>query len=311
MTRNYAVGVDVGGSHISSILVDLNEGQVIEDSFFEQKVNNKASAAEIIGVWGKAIKATIDHVGVDVIAGIGFAMPGPFDYENGMALLKGVAKYDNLYGLNIGDELKKELRLPNEIVFRYINDAMAFAIGETWNGKAAGLEYVVAITLGTGFGSSFVENGVPLIEGDRLPSMGYVYNIPYENSIADDYFSTRWFVQEYEKRTGERCKGVKEIAEKVVVDEFAQELFVDFGARLGAFLSPLLIRFDANSLVIGGNISKAYPLFEESFNKALEDNDILIDITISDLMETAAMAGSARLIDSDFWLNIKPLVSKI
>lgn len=311
MTRKYAVGVDIGGSHISSIIVDLDEGKLIDSSFSEQKVNNQASADQIIKVWGKAIKGSIDYVGVDMIAGIGFAMPGPFDYENGIALLKGVAKYDNIYGLNIGDELKKELNLSNEIIFRYINDAMSFAIGETWNGKAVGLEKVVAITLGTGFGSSFIKNGVPEIEGEHVPAMGYVYNIPYCNGIADDYFSTRWFVQEYENRSGEKCKGVKEIANKFDSNEIARELFVDFGMRLGEFLSPLLKNYNANSLVIGGNISKAFPLFKDSFIKELQSNNVTIEISISDLMESAAILGSARLIDKDFWMKTKALVSKI
>ena len=311
MTRKYAVGVDIGGSHISSIIVDLDEGKLIDSSFSEQKVNNQASADQIIKVWGKAIKGSIDYVGVDMIAGIGFAMPGPFDYENGIALLKGVAKYDNIYGLNIGDELKKELNLSNEIIFRYINDAMSFAIGETWNGKAVGLEKVVAITLGTGFGSSFIKNGVPEIEGEHIPAMGYVYNIPYCNGIADDYFSTRWFVQEYENRSGEKCKGVKEIANKFDSNEIARELFVDFGMRLGEFLSPLLKNYNANSLVIGGNISKAFPLFKDSFIKELQSNNVTIEISISDLMESAAILGSARLIDKDFWMKTKALVSKI
>lgn len=311
MTRKYAVGVDIGGSHISAIIVDLDEGKLIEGSFSEQKVNNQASADQIIKIWSKAIKGSIDHVGVDLIAGIGFAMPGPFDYENGIALLKGVSKYDNIYGLNIGNELKKELNLPNEIELRYINDAMSFAIGETWNGKATGLEKVVAITLGTGFGSSFLKNGVPEIKGEHVPAMGYVYNIPYCNGIADDYFSTRWFVQEYENQSGEKCKGVKEIAAKSISDKIARDLFVDFGTRLGEFMSPLLKNYNANCLVIGGNISKAFPLFKNSFIKELEANNINIEITISDLMENAAMLGSARLIDKDFWMKTKELVSKI
>lgn len=311
MTRKYAVGVDIGGSHISAILVDIDKGKLVGDSFLEQKVNNQASADQIIKVWGKAIKGSIDHVGSDLIAGIGFAMPGPFDYENGIALLKGVSKYDNIYGLNIGRELRKELNLSNEIEFRYINDAMSFGIGETWNGKAAGLEKVVAITLGTGFGSSFLKNGVPEIDGEHVPAMGYVYNIPYGEGIADDFFSTRWFVQEYQNQTGEKCKGVKEIADKCMSNKIARDLFIDFGTRLGDFMSPLLKNYNADCLVIGGNISKAFPLFKDSFIKELHANKININIQISDLMESAAMLGSARLIDKDFWMETKALVSKI
>jgi glucokinase len=311
MRKKYAIGVDVGGSHISSILVDVRKGRVVRDSYSEYKVNNQASANEIIQIWAKTIQKTIDYADLNQIDGIGFAMPGPFDYKNGIALLKGVAKYDSLYGLNIGNELKKVLHLSDAIPFRYINDAMSFAIGETWSGKGAGFDKVVAITLGTGFGSAFVTNGVPVLKGNNVPSMGYVYNIPYENGIADDYFSTRWFVHEYEKRTGEKCHGVKEIADKAEDDKIAKELFIDFGQRLGEFLSPLLKNFNANCLVIGGNISKAYYLFGPCFEEVLKKQCITIDISVSELMETAAMVGGARLIDNDFWLKTQPLVSNI
>lgn len=311
MNRKYAVGVDVGGSHISSILVDLMNGSVIERSYAESKLNNQADAQEIFQIWGKNIMESISHVGVDHILGIGFAMPGPFDYERGIALLKDVAKYDKLYGLNIGEELKKVLNLPDKITFRYINDALSFAIGETWRGKAAQFENVVAITLGTGFGSAFIENGVPVIEGNHVPPMGYVYNIPYRKGIADDHFSTRWFLNEYENRSGKKCKGVKEIAERSDRDNTAHDLFIDFGKRLGEFLSPILRTFDATCLVLGGNISRAYDLFGPSFEEVLIANGIQIEIIISELMEMSAMAGSARLIDEDYWIKAQTLVSKI
>ena len=40
---------------------------------------------------------------VNEVKAIGIAIPGPFDYVNGICLIKGVAKYENLYGFNIAD----------------------------------------------------------------------------------------------------------------------------------------------------------------------------------------------------------------
>ncbi len=186
--KKYAIGADIGGSHISAVLVDMETGRIVPESAAEQKVNNQASAAEILDDRAKALRQTMTFVPIGELAGIGFAMPGPFDYKTGVALLKNVAKYDSLYGINVGYELKKRLNLPAEMPFRYLNDALSFAVGECWAGKASGYKNVVAITLGTGFGSAFLTNGVPVIEGDRVPKMGYVYHIPYEKGIADDYF---------------------------------------------------------------------------------------------------------------------------
>jgi glucokinase len=238
-------------------------------------------------------------------------MPGPFDYSTGVARLKNVAKYDSLYGIHVGDELKKLLDLPATMPFRYLNDALAFAVGECWLGKSSAFRNIVAITLGTGFGSAFVSNGVPVVDGATVPQMGYVYNIPYENGIADDYFSTRWFVNEYARRTGKQVSGVKEIADRYDSDADARDVFEKFGDNLGHFMAPLFKNFDADCLVIGGNIAGAFPLFGASFRKALEVNHQKVEVIISELKESAAMVGCARLLDDNFWRNIEPVVFKL
>ncbi len=311
MSKKYAVGIDIGGSHISSILVDLNSGDVLVNSLSKNLVNNKADVDTIISSWGVAISNTINCVGIDNIDGLGFAIPGPFDYENGIALLKDVAKYDSLYGVNVGDKIREHLQLPSHVPIRFINDALSFAIGETWKGIAKEKTNVVAITLGTGFGSSFCTDGIPVIEGLSVPNMGYVYHIPYENSIADDYFSTRWFIKEYEAKTGQLVNGVKDIANLYLTNTDAQSVINDFGNRLGCFMSPLLKQFNADALVIGGNISKAYPLFGASLKDSLQQNNVSVELMISELGEEAAMTGAARLIDESYWKYTAKLVSKI
>ena len=311
MSMKYAVGVDIGGSHISSVVVDVNSGEMLKDSLAEFDVNNQASADEILDKWAAAISESIMSIDREKLVGIGLAVPGPFDYKNGVALLKNVAKYDSLYGINVGDELKKRLDLPTEFPFRYSNDALSFAVGECWGSTASNYKNIVAITLGTGFGSAFLCNGVPVIEGDRVPESGYVYHIPYKEGIADDYFSTRWFIGEYKNRTGNCCSGVKEIADHVGNDEAAKALFDEFGSNLANFLVPILDTFDANCLVIGGNISRAYQLFSTAFHRVLNEREIEIEIMISELMESAAMVGSARLLDEEFWTKMEPLVAKI
>ena len=307
----YAIGVDIGGSHISTVLVDVNSGNMIKGSLTEVSVDNQASANDILDRWATAICETMLFVDREKLVGIGFAMPGPFDYKNGVALLKNVAKYDSLYGINVGDELRKRLDLPSGFPFHYSNDALSFAIGECWVGKASNYKNVVAITLGTGFGSAFLTNGVPVIEGERVPEKGYVYHIPYKDGIADDYFSTRWFVNEYKSRSGNSVKGVKEIAAYVDKDETAKELFDDFGASLANFLVPVLSTFDAACLVIGGNISGAYALFGDAFHRVFMEKQMNIEVVISELMESAAMVGSARLMEEEFWTKMEPLVAKI
>ena len=129
MKKKYAIGADIGGSHISSVLVDLENNRMIAGSLSEQKVDNQASAEEILTIWSDTLRKTMHSADTDQLAGIGFAMPGPFDYVRGISLMKNVAKYDNLYGVHIGEELGKMLGLPESIPFRYMNDALSFEIG--------------------------------------------------------------------------------------------------------------------------------------------------------------------------------------
>ena len=68
---------------------------MIKNSMAEVKVDNQAAADEILDKWAAAISESIFSIDRTQLIGIGLAVPGPFDYKNGVALLKNVAKYDS------------------------------------------------------------------------------------------------------------------------------------------------------------------------------------------------------------------------
>ncbi len=304
LNKVFAIGVDIGGSHVCSALVNLQDGQVVPESFFETKVDPQASASEIIGLWGDCIKQSAKVAGDATITAIGIAMPGPFDYLNGISHIAGVGKFDRLFGLNIARALANELKQLDNIPIRFVNDASAFAIGEAWAGVAKRYRRAVSITLGTGFGSSFLEGGVPLSSGSDLPENGWVYCLPYQDSIADDYFSTRWFVGQYKKMTGIDVFGVRQMMERTDTQPVVDAIFEDFGFRLADFMAPLLKRFEADILVLGGNISNAYPLFAPYFTGQLHKNGVTIKVGVSQLKDSAAITGAARLCNDDFYCKL-------
>src|ERR1035437_6163729 len=239
--KKYAIGADIGGSHISCAVIDLEKETIIRESFATQKVDNQASADDILESWAIALKKSIKHIDSNQLAGIGFAMPGPFDYEKGIAMFtESVAKYQKLHGINVALRLKELLGLGEGTDVRFMNDASAFAIGEAWIGKASKVDRSLSITLGTGFGSAFVDNGVVVVERDDVPKLGCVWHLPYNGGIADDSFSTRWFIKRYAEKSNIQTTGVKEIADKAVTDPIAKEIFVEYGTHLGEFLAPWL-----------------------------------------------------------------------
>jgi len=165
---------------------------------------------------------------------------------------------------------------------------------------------MMAITLGTGFGSAFLEDRIPVVEGDRVPKMGCVYHLPVDNGIADDYFSTRWFTSRYREVTGREATGVREIAMMAGRAPEVLDIFREFGTGLGGFLAQWLRKFDAEIIVIGGNISHAFNLFGPSMKEALMKEGCDTEIAISELKEDAALLGSAYLLDDDFWKSVQP-----
>jgi Transcriptional regulator/sugar kinase len=310
--KKYAIGADIGGSHISAVLMDIENEKIEVSSIISQKVDNKASSEEILTNWKEALAQTLAGIDVEELKGIGFAMPGPFEYETGIArFTHEVAKYENLNGVNVETQLKELMNLPEEMPLRFMNDATSFAVGEAWTGSISASKRSVALTLGTGFGSAFIDSGVPVLEGDDVPKLGCLWHLPYKNGIGDDYFSTRWYINRYAEKTGKHLNGVKEIAAEALTDPNAKALFDEFGSNMAEFLGPWLRKFKADSLVIGGNMTGAYNLFGPAFIRGLQEQNITIEVHLSKLMESAAMIGSARLLNDSFWQKVKPLLSKM
>ncbi len=292
-----ALGIDVGGSHITCQLFDLEENNPLSNSKQRFSMDSNGPSDSILNGWVEAIHLTAETLEISELEGIGFAMPGPFDYVNGIAKFEGVPKFRELYGINIKSELIRRMKLSDEFKIRFLNDATCFAVGESWLGKVSNYDRVIALTLGTGFGTTFIKNGLPVAGNEGIPNDGFLYHIPFKNAIADDYFSTRWFINNYNEKSDTTISGVKELAKMAMNEKIAREIFQEFGANLGTFLAPWVKQFKANAIVIGGNISRSYKLFQ----KTLEDHLGKTIIMVSEMEENAALAGGARLCDNAFY----------
>lgn len=312
MKKKIAIGVDIGGSHISCAAFDCSTRKYMENTFAENSVDNHADAETIVDAWGKTIRHTLGKAGLENVAGIGFAMPGPFDYENGIPLFTGANnKYEKIYGINVPHELRDYLDLPVDFPIRFINDATAFAIGEDWVGQARGTRRSLSVTLGTGFGSAFLRDSLPVVSGNEVPDNGCVWHLPFESGIADDYFSTRGLVNRYARLSGKMLKGAREVAEAAKTDEVARAVFSDFGCKLVDLLKPWFRRFDVEAMVVGGNISNAHHLFFPAMMVCLNREGLKVKVSVSELKEKASIIGSARLVEPAFWERVSPLLKEM
>lgn len=291
------LGLDIGGTHIAGALIDSGNGKLVKESYSQSPVNTAADRSTILKEWKKGIENILRDRDLSTISGIGVAMPGPFDYDKGISLIKDLGKYDHLYGVNIREALKKELQLPADFPLYFQNDAICFALGEYRYGSARSCHHVVALTLGTGFGAAFLSDGIPQTEGKGVPEGGTLYQISYNEGMAEDQFSTRGLLKQYQSLTGERLNGAEQIYNKAIKQEAAaQKVFADFGEHLAEFLIPWLQSFDADCLVLGGSISKASVFFLDYMQKVFNNVQLKSKIFMSELEKKAAILGAASLL---------------
>lgn len=296
MTRT-GIGVDVGGTHIASAAVDLDTGHLIENTYNEILIDSAASPTRFLADLTKVISTSLEFAQGE-ISGISLAFPGPFDYEIGISKIKGLSKFDSLFGVNIKQYLKSNLAIKKETSIEFINDAGAFALGEYFYGNAKGFKNVLAITVGTGFGSTFIKDNSTVKSGKGIPEGGFLYNQPFLDSIADDYFSTRWFEDTWLSETGSIINGVKEIFDLADAgDENASIVFEQFGKQLADFLTPWITSSQTECLVIGGSISKAWKHFFDHLKAQFLKNKVNIQIKQSDFEKYPALTGAAKYLD--------------
>ena len=160
MESPLALGIDIGGSHITAALVNMAKRTLIADSIHRKPINSQGEANAILDAWCEVI--TDSYAGYDTLTKrIGIAMPGPFDYENGVCLIKEQDKFQALYGLNLKEELARRLGI-SATTIHFINDAAGFLQGEVFAGSARNVNHVLGFTLGTGLGSSICMNGIAI-----------------------------------------------------------------------------------------------------------------------------------------------------
>jgi len=285
MKSNYSCGVDIGGSHVTSALIEIASNTIVEGSVNRAKIDASKSADEIVTDWTAIIKqalAVVDEKKVN----IGIAMPGPFDYEEGISYIKGQHKYEALYGVNVKKLLATALNQPAHSI-TFANDAACFLQGEVACGIARGLDNVMGLTLGTGLGSALFNNGIA--EDADL------WHSPFLTGIAEDFLSSRWFVTRYNQLSKKTVNDVKEMADIYYSDKQVKIVFNEFGINLGEFIKKTIHEQEIEMIVLGGNIAQAIELFKDGIDESLGNLATIAHIKKSILGEHAALLGAVNI----------------
>lgn len=287
MSEKLVLGADIGGSHVTVGIIDLQINAVLSQTKFRLELNSKGDLESILTAWQQAIERSCELFG-NTPSFLGISMPGPLDYARGISLINGQDKYDALFALNIKELLAKRIQMPVSHI-GFVNDAVSFLKGEILGGAASKGKNVIGLTLGTGLGSAKALNGSQVLDAD-------LWKMPFKESIAEEYLSTRWFVKRYFEKTGNEIPNVKALlvlAEAGKIE--ALEVFSEFGNNLGLFLQLFIeMEGEVDTVVLGGNIAKTAHLFTAEVIKVLgSSNKVVIKPAI--LGEDAALIGAAGI----------------
>lgn len=291
MTQNKIVAADVGGSHITLALFEQVSDRIQLIRIERKNIDSFGSKSAILHNWTSGIRkfySSGDSIRVSL------AMPAPFDYQEGICLIKEQGKFINLYGVNIKKEISQSLSIQeNSICF--INDAQAFLLGESVFGRGKGVDSILGITLGSGLGSA-------IKSGNEVRDAA-LWSVPFKDSVAENYLGTSWFVKWAKSETGVDVAGVKEFISHPLLKERLEEVFDVYSTNLSDFIQNQYLELKMEKVIIGGNISLSSELFLEMTISKLGRAGLDIPIEVTQLGEKSALYGAAyKCINNDFKL---------
>lgn len=286
MTREELIGaLEIGGTHVTAAVVAMDEHAVVADTLHRQEITEDGTRDELV----RAIVDAARRVARAEIARWGVATPGPFDYAQGISQIRGVAKLDALYGVHLRAEISAALGLqPRDVSF--LNDANAFLIGEWWAGAADGDGRSIGITLGTGLGSAFMSRG-RIVESDPdIPPEGRLDLVPFRGAPVEETLSSRGLRAAY----GGRGPDVIEMARRAREGEHrAADVLQRFGAALGEFLAPWVVRFAPDTVVFGGSIARSWDVWLPDFHATCAPEMDQTWFGVAEQLEEAPLLGAA------------------
>jgi glucokinase len=255
----WVVALDVGGGSVKSG-VFAPSGRLVGGPS-AMPIASGGAAGEILGTLAEVIERERAHVPAGAGWRLALGFPGPFDYAAGVSRIRGVAKYEALFGCDVGAALRERLRAWPPVELRFFNDALAAIVGETRAGAGRGVERVVGITLGTGLGSAFLIGGRPVDDGAGVPAGGWLYPCEHDGRAADEIFSTRGV------RARAEAAGLAGVDEPGLVtragsgEARALAVWGEFGVELGRFLRPHVAAFGAERVLVLGGLAAGWEFF--------------------------------------------------
>ncbi|MFW5745988.1 MAG: ROK family protein [Nanoarchaeota archaeon] len=275
------IGVDIGGTTIKAAL--------IQDRCI-RKLAEYPTSTESRQHFLETLYKSIHDVSEKPVKAIGVGCPGPGDYRNGVIL-----RPPNLplHNFNLKKAIEQEFHIPTIIA----NDANCFTLAQT---QVINDSCIVGVTLGTGFGIGIVINGV--IHSGRA-SASEISQLPWRSSVlrtqvTEDVISAGGLLR-IARRNGLKCTTAKHVyLEARKNNKKALSTFVSFGQELGKILSIPHALLDADTFVLGGDISGAWKYFAPALKKGMSDHSpFRLPRIVKSSVKHAGIIGASMLVE--------------
>jgi glucokinase len=232
-------------------------------------------------------------VGKQLVA-IGVGVPGAINTQKGI-----ITRSPNLPGW-AGIPIRKILRYAFHVPTFLDNDANVACLGEKYFGAGRSFGNFVYITVSTGIGAGVVANGRLMHGvGGYAGEVGHVVVHPNgrecncgKRGCLEAYASGTAMAKTAQERIRRlsrvqrkksmlaRCleeRQGKISAANIAVaanagERLARDIFEEAGHDLGLGLSSVIQLLNPEAIILGGSVTKAYPLFRKAMTKALKEN---------------------------------------
>lgn len=295
--KNYAIGVDLGGTNTVFGIVDAQGNIVVQSSI---KTQAYSTAEEFVEAGMACLQPLMDQVGgIDSIAGMGIGAPNANYYSGAIETAPNIAwAHDTVVPLA---QMFSESLAPCSsplapFPVKMTNDANAAAMGEMAYGAARGMKNFIVITLGTGVGSGIVVNGqlvyghdgfagelghVIMVRGKegRLCGCGRTGCLETYCSATGVARTAREILTQTDRPSLLRNKPIGQIESLDVSiaasqgDEVANEIFQFTGKMLGEACADFAAFSSPEAFIFFGGLCKAGDLImkpiEEAYNQAV------------------------------------------
>ncbi|ASN05649.1 ROK family protein [Virgibacillus necropolis] len=304
MFKQYYLCLDIGGTEIGVNLLNSDKKPFYPENIcYESKA--KKDQNSILQHFRNIITEHLQFSNMNdaELLGIGVAIPGPFDYENGISLMRGIRKYDAIYKINLKELMIQwivELGFNDTTPLIFENDATSFAKGEYYYGVAKGMNKGMFITLGTGCGSTFIENALIVKNKYGLNQTGMIYDAPFLTGTIDEYLSAKGLKDVAKANNLMIPDGYQLFLAAEKGDMMARKTFKQFGKQIARGLSPFILSFEPDILVLGGQISQSLKWMIAGMHEQLtKDGEKLPLIYKTSDTSLATLKGLVQALESN------------